>query len=60
MVAKSTVRPMDPEYISQFLSSKKVSRKVINAFVAALKRYNKANIKAVAKLEEDLNKLKEL
>lgn len=54
------VRPMDPEYISKFLSNREVSKKMINGFVTALKRYNKTCGKAVIKLEEDLNKLRRL
>ena len=68
------VRPMDPEYISKFLSSsdklksnkdlsksgKDMSKKMISGFVKALNNYNKACGIAVANLEKELNALLKL
>jgi len=51
------VRPMDPEYISKFLSNRDLSKKMISGFVKALGNYNKACNKAVIDLEKELNKL---
>lgn len=51
------VRPLEPAWLSKFLSTKKMDKMKIKVIVSALGRYNKACNKAAEKLAEDLKKL---
>lgn len=50
------VHPMNPRYLTTFLSKSMVNKKTIDCIIAALKKYNKAINVAGKELERDLNK----
>ena len=53
------VRPMDPAFLKDFLSNKKIDKNLIKGIVSAIGKYNTACTKAADKLLKDLKKLKE-
>jgi hypothetical protein len=54
------VRPMDPAYITSFLSKNDIKKKIINGYVKALNSYNESCNKAAKKLTERLKKLNKI
>jgi hypothetical protein len=54
MAIKKVVQPMDPEWLSEFLSSTKINEKTTACIVAALVRYNQAVYDAGIQFETDL------
>jgi hypothetical protein len=53
------VRPMDPTFLKDFLSTKKFDKKLINGIVSAIGKYNTVCTKAADELLKDLKNLKE-
>ena len=51
------VRPLDPAWLYEFLSAKKLDEKMIKQIVAALGRYNEACNLAAKNFEKDLKNL---
>ena len=51
------VRPMDPMYLKEFMSKKKMNKTFIDGIVKALNAYNSECNAAANKLEKALNKL---
>jgi hypothetical protein len=51
------VRPMDPAFIKDILSSQKVNKEIIKKIVSAINDYNKTCIKAADKLVKDLENI---
>jgi hypothetical protein len=54
MTIKKVVQPMDPEWLSEFLSSAKINDKTVKCIVSALVKYNKAVYDAGIQFEMDL------
>jgi len=51
------VRPMDPVYVENILSAKKVNQQLVAAITSALNAYNEKCNEAVSELEVTLNQI---
>jgi hypothetical protein len=52
------VRPLDPDFLDNILSSQKVNKIIINKIVSAISEYNTSCTLAADKLLKDLEKIK--
>jgi len=55
-MAPRIVAPMEPKFLTSFLSKSMVNKKTINCIITAVKKYNRAVNKAGDRLESDLKK----
>jgi hypothetical protein len=51
------VRPMDPAYISKFMTAKKMDKNLVRGFKKALTAYHSKCNRAVAELERSLDSI---